>query len=115
MPPVIDRSPARLAAALYLLLWLFPLAPSAAQDTPVRQAIAAGVQSLRNGEPLTIAGEPLASRIVLPALYENHDYAPLWSNPQAIDQLLAAIRTIDQEGLMPADYHLAALESLRNR
>jgi murein L,D-transpeptidase YcbB/YkuD len=115
MPPVIDRSPARLATALCLLLWLFPLAPSAAQDTPVQQAIAAGVQSLRNGEPLTIASEPLASRIVLPALYENHDYAPLWSNPRAIDQLLAAIRTIDQEGLMPADYHLAALESLQQR
>ena len=106
-------SPARTAAAL--LLWLLPLAASSAQDNPLQQAIAAGVQALGNGDPVAIEGEPLASRIVLPALYKANNDAPLWSNPHAIDQLLSAIRTIDREGLLPADYHLAALEALQQR
>jgi murein L,D-transpeptidase YcbB/YkuD len=115
MPPAFDRSPASTAAALWLLLWLLPLAPSCAGDNPVSPAIAAAVQALRNGEPLSIAGEPLASRIVLPALYEAHGNLPLWSNPAAVAQLLDAIRNIDREGLTPADYHLAALEALQRR
>jgi murein L,D-transpeptidase YcbB/YkuD len=52
---------------------------------------------------------------VLPALYKANNNNPLWSNPNAIDQLLTAIRTIDREGLVPADYHLAALEVLQQR
>jgi murein L,D-transpeptidase YcbB/YkuD len=115
MPPAIDRSPARMYAILCLLLWLLPTAPFATQDNPVQQALAADVQALSNGDPVTIEGEPLASRIVLPALYKVNNDAPLWSNPLAIDQLLTAIRTIDREGLTPADYHLEALETLQQR
>jgi murein L,D-transpeptidase YcbB/YkuD len=104
-----------MAAGLCLLLWLIPLAPSAARDQAVQQAIAAAVQALRNDGALTVAGEPLASRIVLPALYEKHDDAPLWSNPRSIEQLLGAIRRSDEEGLIPADYHVVALQALRQR
>jgi murein L,D-transpeptidase YcbB/YkuD len=115
MLPAIDRSPARMSTILCLLLWLLPTAPFATQDNPVQQAIAAAVQALGNGGTVTIEGEPLASRIVLPALYKTNNDAPLWSNPHAIDQLLTAIRTIDREGLLPADYHLTALEALQQR
>jgi murein L,D-transpeptidase YcbB/YkuD len=104
-----------MSAILWLLLWLLPTVPFATQDNPVQQAIAADVQALSNGDPVTIEGEPLASRIVLPALYKVNNDAPLWSNPHAIDQLLTAIRTIDREGLAPADYHLAALATLQQR
>jgi murein L,D-transpeptidase YcbB/YkuD len=113
MHAAIHRSPARLAA-LCLLLGLFPVTLFAAEDT-LRPPLTANVETLRNGGSLSIAGETLASRIVLPALYEIHDYAPLWSNPQAIDQLLGAIRSIDREGLVAADYHLAALDALQQR
>jgi len=115
MSPAIKKSPASITAALYLLFWLFPLALSAAPGDTVQQAIATEVQALGNGDPVTVEGEPLASRIVLPALYKANNNNPLWSNPNAIDQLLTAIRTIDREGLVPADYHLAALEVLQQR
>jgi len=115
MLPAIDRSPARITAALYLLFWLFPLTLSAAPEDTGQQSIATDVQALSNGDPVTIEGEPLTSRIVLPALYKANNDAPLWSNPHAIDQLLTAIRTIDREGLTPADYHLEALETLQQR
>jgi murein L,D-transpeptidase YcbB/YkuD len=114
MPPTIDRSPVRIASVLCLLPWLCLHAPSAA-GTPVQQVIAADLQSLTNDEPVTVAGERLASRIVLPALYEKHDDAPLWSNARAVEQLLTAIRHSDEEGLVPADYHLAALQALQQR
>jgi murein L,D-transpeptidase YcbB/YkuD len=115
MFPAIDKSPAGMTAALCLLLWLFPLILSAAPDKTPQQAIAAAVDTLGNGGTVTIEGEPLASRIVLPALYKVNNDAPLWSNPQAVNQLLGAIRTIDREGLLPADYHLTALEALQQR
>ena len=101
--------------AAALLLWLFPLTASFARDYQPQQAIAAAVQALGNGGTVTIEGEPLASRIVLPALYQANNDVPLWSNPRAIDQLLTAIRTIDREGLLPADYHLTALDALQQR
>lgn len=113
MPTAIAKSPVRMAAVL--LLWLFLLAASSARDFPLQQAIAAAVQALGNGDQVTIEDEPLASRIVLPALYRANSDTPLWSNPHAIDQLLTAIRTIDREGLLPADYHLTALETLQQR
>jgi murein L,D-transpeptidase YcbB/YkuD len=115
MFPAIDKSPARMTAALCLLLCLFPIILSATPGDTPQQAIAAAVHELVNGGTVTIEGEPLASRIVLPALYKVNNDAPLWSNPHAIDQLLTAIRTIDREGLTPADYHLAALEALQQR
>jgi len=115
MRPPIDRSSARMSTILCLLLWLLPITPFASQDNPVQQAIATDIQALSNSDPVTIEGEPLTSRIVLPALYKANNDAPLWSNPHAIDQLLTAIRTINREGLTPADYHLAALETLQQR
>ena len=115
MPPAVDRSPARMAAAYCLLLWLLPLALFGAPGDTVHQTIATAVQALSNGTTLTIEGDPLVSRIVLPALYERHGNAPLWSNRRAIDQLLTVIRSIDREGLVPADYHLGALEALQQR
>jgi len=104
-----------MSTILCLLLWLLPITPFASQDNPVQQAIATDIQALSNSDPVTIEGEPLTSRIVLPALYKANNDAPLWSNPHAIDQLLTAIRTINREGLTPADYHLAALETLQQR
>jgi len=115
MFPAIDKSPAGMAAALCLLLWLSPLILSAAPEKTPQQAIAAAVHALGNGGTVTIEGEPLASRVVLPTLYEVNNDAPLWSNPRAVNQLLGAIRTIDREGLLPADYHLTALVTLQQR
>ena len=62
------------------------------------------------GEKLFVEGHEIASVILLPAIYKEHQYAPLWDNQRAVQQLLAAIRSIGQDGLNPADYNLAALE-----
>jgi len=106
-----SRSSIRMAAVFCLVLWLAPL-QSAGKD-PQQTTIAGVVQALAQGKPVSVGGEPLASRSVLPALYAEHDNLPLWSNPAAVVQLLDAIRNSAREGLTPADYHLAALQTLQ--
>src|SRR5512145_575691 len=49
--------------------------------------------------------------------YQRRAYQPAWSSeatlsPQ-VDALLTALRAADHEGLIPSEYHLAAIERLR--
>jgi murein L,D-transpeptidase YcbB/YkuD len=82
------------------------------QQDSVQQIIAGRIQQLEAGNKLVVEGREIASVILLPAIYKDHQYAPLWHNPTAVEQLLRAIRDIGQDGLNPADYNLATLEKL---
>jgi len=82
------------------------------QQDSVQQIIADRIQQLEAGEKLVVDGHEIASVILLPAIYKEHQYIPIWHNPRAVKQLLGAIRNIEQDGLNPADYNLAALEKL---
>lgn len=82
------------------------------QQDSVQQIIADRVRLLEAGEKLVVDGQEIASVILLPAIYKEHQYAPVWHNPRAVEQLLSAIRNIEQDGLNPADYNLATLEKL---
>jgi len=62
-----------------------------------------------------LEGERLASRVILPALYEQAAFRPLWREPDAVHELFAALDTIDEEGLNPRDYHMPVLARLRKR
>jgi murein L,D-transpeptidase YcbB/YkuD len=96
---------------LVLLTALLP-AMAAATISPVGDSIHARVAAIQNGDSVLIHGTTLASSIVLPALYARRDYAPVWSNPVSVRQLISAIENIDTEGLDPADYNLALLTLL---
>ena len=41
--------------------------------------------------------------------FEARAFAPAWRLPAGAQQVVTAIRNIDQDGLTPADYHLAAI------
>jgi murein L,D-transpeptidase YcbB/YkuD len=77
------------------------------------QVIAAAVETMHGGGKVVIENEPLASVIVLPELYERRGFKPAWTNPAVVDELVRAIRESADDGLDPADYHLAAIERLR--
>lgn len=62
--------------------------------------------------PLYVEGNPIAARGLLQAIYRSRDYEPLWTREDSLQQLLTAVRTADQHGLEPQDYHLLALEEL---
>ena len=99
---------------LFVCLFCTPNLLSAA-ETSVRDQIRQRVELIRSGSGLTIDGDSIASVLVLPALYEQRDYAPAWSRTDSIDQLFEALETIDGDGLDAADYHYAALTALRAR
>jgi murein L,D-transpeptidase YcbB/YkuD len=77
------------------------------------QIIQLAVDALRGGAPVKIGDASIASVIVLPEFYERRTFRPAWTNPQAADDLLRAIRGSEEDGLDPKDYHLAAIERLR--
>lgn len=85
-----------------------------AEAPPVEQVIAQTVESIRSNGSLKLAGVTIASTILLPDLYEQRNFQPLWTQPATIDDLLRAIRDASGDGLNPADYHLEAIERLRD-
>ncbi|MDH3899835.1 MAG: L,D-transpeptidase family protein [Gammaproteobacteria bacterium] len=100
---------------LFVLLVLPVTSLMAARDAALRDEISSMVAQIGTPAALEIQGEAISSVIVIPALYQQRDYAPLWTNKYSIRQLLAAIRSIGADGLDPADYHLAALERLQQQ
>ncbi|MEZ5542512.1 MAG: L,D-transpeptidase family protein [Pseudomonadota bacterium] len=106
LPPVTGRP------GCLLLLLLALLTPAAAlPDSGLSATIHARLAALRDDHEVTVD----RSTGVLPALYAQRDYTPVWSNPAAVHQLISAIERIDADGLDPADYNLAALKLLLER
>jgi L,D-transpeptidase YcbB len=75
----------------------------------VAKAIGARVQKL--GSPGTVEGERLLERQAVARFYGARDSRPAWDSKDR-EEILEAIRSVKQDGLDPADYHLAALEKL---
>ena len=85
----------------------------AVPSPPERDEIQQRVALIRDGAAVNIRDGQIASVIVLPALYERRDYTPVWTNPQAADQLIDILENIDADGLDSQDYHLSTLQALR--
>ncbi len=100
-------SPVRIA-----LIWLAALGavPAAEPEALIRGR----VEALQAGRPVAIDGATLAARSFLADLYRRQAFRPLWSAAASAD-LIASIRAIEEDGLDPADYHLARLEALSAR
>ena len=96
-----------------LLVFLLFLTAAGQADEAVSNRIRLNVEQIAAGEHLELAGSPIASVIVLPALYRKYAYRPIWHNPESVRQLVAAIDAIQLEGLNPADYHGEAIRQLR--
>ena len=75
--------------------------------------IEARVGQLANGADVKVAGQSIASRIVIEDLYSRRSFHPAWTDGHDLDALVEAVRTSEGDGLDPSDYHQAALERLR--
>ena len=91
----------------------FLLGQAAALGQDAADLIRAHVEELRASGRLEALGQPVASREVLPRVYENREFAPAWSTLRQIDGLLEIIDESYLEGLDPADYHAATLREVR--
>src|SRR5262245_2755355 len=99
---------ARAGVAVALFLWQAVAFGQSATDL-----IRAQVEELRVGGRLEALGQPIASRAVLPRVYENREFEPAWENLRRVDELLEMIDQSYLEGLDPSDYHAAALRAFR--
>jgi murein L,D-transpeptidase YcbB/YkuD len=104
-------------AGAVLALACGPLQPAGrssddAREAQVAEILRARVTELRQAGRLRVGESWLASRRVLPDLYESQAYRPVWT-PSAADALLEAIRDAESDGLDPRDYLLEPLERLR--
>jgi murein L,D-transpeptidase YcbB/YkuD len=79
----------------------------------ISEIIRSKVEQIRSTGALQIDGAQIASITVLPELYEKNGFRLLWTNPQNTDDLFAAIKTIDADGLHPEDYHFTEIEKMR--
>jgi murein L,D-transpeptidase YcbB/YkuD len=89
------------------------LASVGARAAEVDERIRGYVEQLRAGQELTLDGEPIAARNLLPRLYEQRAFAPAWRSVAQVDSLLAMLDESFLEGLDPADYHAAAVRTAR--
>jgi murein L,D-transpeptidase YcbB/YkuD len=68
---------------------------------------------------MVAAGEPIRGRAGVTQYYREQGYEPAWTGPDGpvpqADTLLATLRTADRDGLRPADYHVAVIDSLGRR
>lgn len=78
---------------------------------PAAELLRARIEELRENGRLNVRGAWIASRAVLPALYEGNGFQRLWDAGRA-EQLLRGIREAETDGLDPRDYHASALEVL---
>lgn len=101
---------ARLALGALLAAAALASAPAAADA--VAEAIHERVDFVRETGRLTLAGDTVVSRVGLPQVYSSLGFAPLWSEPARVEELLALVRESADDGLDPGDYHLEALEAL---
>ena len=102
-----------LLLAITIALWI-PTAGFSA-DSPVALAIQERIDEIWTSGELYIANAYIASRDMLPDLYERNGFEPLWQNPKNVEDLIAEISTIDSEGLYAEDYHLSTLLTLKLR
>ena len=75
----------------------------------VENAIRLRVEQARLQPAVGVRGARLLQPQAVARFFETRAFAPAWRLPAGAQQMLAAIRNIEQDGLTPADYHLAAI------
>jgi len=91
---------------------------TSAPGETVRQHLRTRIEAQRRGlDALDTADEEVhASRSVL-EFYEQREFAPVWvgrrGSSAALENLLAVFQTADREGLRSSDYHVEAIQTLR--
>ncbi|MGD8894382.1 MAG: L,D-transpeptidase family protein [Desulfobacterales bacterium] len=80
-----------------------------AQENLTSLKIQEGIDQIWTTGQLDIGHANVASKLILPRLYERNDYQLIWQNLQNVTDLLNELKNIEEDGLNPEDYHLSTL------
>ncbi len=72
--------------------------------------IRAHVERLREQGAITLRGDRVYNTPELAMFYEERGFSPAWTRRGAVEELIAAIRSVERDGLTPDHYHLRAIE-----
>lgn len=76
------------------------------------------IEAIQAGAPeaAVVGGEPILARNGVTRYYQRAAFEPVWARSAGptvlVDSLLAVLRDADRDRLRPADYHVAAIDSL---
>lgn len=96
---------------LMLCVLLISAAAVRAEST-VSEALRERMEWLMFQSDLAIDDAPILSRQLLPELYAENEYQPLWSDRAEVDRLDDLVEFAYQQGLDPIDYPLETLAKL---
>lgn len=103
---------AAIAAASLLVAGLAAAQVTPATD-PLTEAIRDRIDHLRYARDYDVRGTRIVLGNYVSQFYENQQFRPDWTNPDRVDELITAIKSMATDGLDPQDYHLAALHAYR--
>jgi murein L,D-transpeptidase YcbB/YkuD len=89
-----------------------PVPVPPALDDPLAQAIYARLQQMAPLQGGILPRQDAALGKALADFYMQRRYTPAWSDEANVRQLLAGLASVEADGLLPEDYHLAELKAL---
>ncbi len=112
---------ATLATAFLLPFAAFAQQPAPAEAVaqvapiadPLAEAIRERIDHLRYEKQQDVRGARIIVDELVAKYYEAQQFRPAWQDPARLDQLVASIDDLRNDGLDPNDYHLEALQSYR--
>jgi len=97
-----------------LAVLLAATASGCGESRPANAAVAESIQSrVPSFETAAIRGERLIEPQAVARLYQARASKAVWTDAKDAEQIVGAIKGLEQDGLTPGDYHLSAIEALR--
>jgi murein L,D-transpeptidase YcbB/YkuD len=87
--------------------------PVTAIASPLAEAIRDRIDHLRYEKQHDVRGARVILDEPVARYYEAQQFQPAWQDPARLDELVASIEDLRNDGLDPNDYHLEALRSYR--
>ena len=87
--------------------------PVATVTSPLAEAIRDRIDHLRYEKQQDVRGARVIADELVAKYYEAQQFQPAWQNPARLDELVASIEDLHNDGLDPNDYHVEALRSYR--
>jgi murein L,D-transpeptidase YcbB/YkuD len=96
---------------LLILAVCWVTSPAWGQQEPVAEALNARLEELQFAGDLEIGGAKIAAREILPSVYANRGFQPMWTDRARIEEYLALARSAPLDGLEVQDYYVGQIEA----